>query len=108
MLLFFFTCQVSGPTDSTRSATDSTRSAPNLRETAPLSGGMARLLVLGGTGFVGLEVCRAAVRDGFSVTALSRRGKPSCALDSELAKVQWIACDATQSGRLRAIIGTQS
>jgi hypothetical protein len=49
-----------------------------------------KLLVIGGNGFVGREVCREAVRKGFLVTSLSRRGAPS-ELDSLLSKVDWRA-----------------
>ena len=35
-----------------------------------------RLLVLGGTGFLGQTICRRAVLEGYSVTSLSRRGLP--------------------------------
>ena len=49
------------------------------------------LLVLGGSGFVGREVCRNAVERGYRVTSLSRRGvnpEPASAL---LAQVQWLS-----------------
>lgn len=35
-----------------------------------------KLLVLGGTGFLGQTVCRRALLEGYSVTSLSRRGLP--------------------------------
>lgn len=35
-----------------------------------------KILVLGGTGFLGQEVCQRAVAEGYSVTSLSRRGLP--------------------------------
>lgn len=53
------------------------------------------LLVLGGSGFVGREVCRNAVQQGYKVTSLSRRGinpEPDSAL---MAQVEWRAGDAT-------------
>lgn len=44
-------------------------------EEATTPGNGRRLLVLGGNGFVGREVCRLAVQRGFAVTSLSRRGE---------------------------------
>lgn len=35
-----------------------------------------KLLVLGGTGFLGQTVCRRALLEGYTVTSLSRRGQP--------------------------------
>jgi uncharacterized protein YbjT (DUF2867 family) len=35
-----------------------------------------KVLVLGGTGFVGTEVCKQARQAGYDVVALSRRGVP--------------------------------
>mmetsp|Transcript_13195 Transcript_13195/g.36436 ORF Transcript_13195/g.36436 Transcript_13195/m.36436 type:complete len:327 (-) Transcript_13195:109-1089(-) len=42
-----------------------------------------KVLVLGGTGFVGQTVCRRASLEGYSVTSLSRRGLPPSAADSK-------------------------
>jgi uncharacterized protein YbjT (DUF2867 family) len=49
---------------------------------------MKKLVVLGGTGFVGRAVCREAVQRGWRVSSLSRRGTPQ-GLDSLLEKVEW-------------------
>ncbi|KAL7746730.1 hypothetical protein RI367_007893 [Sorochytrium milnesiophthora] len=38
---------------------------------------MVDLLVVGGTGFVGVHICRAAVRRGWTVASLSRRQHPT-------------------------------
>jgi NAD(P)-dependent dehydrogenase (short-subunit alcohol dehydrogenase family) len=35
-----------------------------------------KVLVLGGTGFLGQTICRRALLEGYSVTSLSRRGRP--------------------------------
>jgi len=42
-----------------------------------------KLLVLGGTGFVGATVAKLALDRGYDVVSLSRRGQPSA--DSKLA-----------------------
>lgn len=36
-----------------------------------------KLLVLGGTGFLGQTICKRAALEGYAVTSLSRRGLPS-------------------------------
>lgn len=48
------------------------------------------ILVLGGSGFVGQEVCLEGLRRGWSVTSLSRSGTPSQALTPQLlSQVTW-------------------
>ena len=62
-----------------------------------IGGGSAksRLLVIGGNGFVGRQVCKYAVRSGkFDVTSLSRRGQCPKPDDAELSQVEWVAGDA--------------
>jgi len=53
------------------------------------------VLVLGGTGFVGLQVCRLLKQAGHDVTAVSRRGKPDPnQTDMQgLEGVKWVAAD---------------
>ena len=41
------------------------------------NGTKGRLLVLGGTGYLGQEVCKKAIEQGYSVVTLSRRGTPT-------------------------------
>jgi phosphoglycerate dehydrogenase-like enzyme len=38
--------------------------------------GKKKVMVLGGTGFVGQEICKQALEAGFDVVAVSRRGVP--------------------------------
>lgn len=47
-----------------------------------------RVVVLGGSGFVGTAICKAAVSNGIEVVSLSRSGKPSYA-DSWADQVTW-------------------
>lgn len=51
-----------------------------------------KLVVLGGTGFLGKRICEAAVEANFKVTSLSRSGK---AVSSEAwaQEVEWKSCD---------------
>jgi len=42
----------------------------------PPSGSKGRILILGGSGFLGQNVARRAILEGYSVVSLSRRGKP--------------------------------
>lgn len=52
----------------------------------------ARIIVTGGNGFIGMQVCRIAVAQGLHVVSVARRGKP--ALDAPwINNVQWIAGD---------------
>ena len=53
-----------------------------------------KVVVFGGTGYVGSQVCERLAEKGYQVTAVSRRGenpRPGSALD----RVQWVKGDAT-------------
>mgnify|MGYP006293394353 FL=1 len=53
---------------------------------------MATLLVVGGSGFIGRDVCRFAVRDGHEVRSVSRSGRPD--VDEDWAgAVSWTSAD---------------
>ena len=67
------------------------------------SGGK-RLLVLGGSGFVGREVCRNAVACGYEVTSLSRRGVSPDPSDSALAQVDWVSGDANDAATIEGLV----
>jgi len=56
-----------------------------------------RVLVIGGTEFVGLHVVRALVRDGHEVVVLNRGRRPE-----RLAGIRTIVCDRTDHAALRA------
>lgn len=64
------------------------------------------LLVLGGSGFVGREVCRNAVSQGFRVTSLSRRGQNPEPDSPQLQQVAWISGDATDSSTVNKLVGS--
>ncbi|MCO5581331.1 hypothetical protein L7F22_035212 [Adiantum nelumboides] len=51
-----------------------------------------KIVVLGGSGFVGSAVCKAAVAQGIDVVSLSRSGRPSYT-DAWADQVVWIAGD---------------
>lgn len=49
-----------------------------------------KLLVLGGSGFIGSNVCRIAVQEGHDVISVSRRGRPGEARGLWADRVQWV------------------
>lgn len=51
-----------------------------------------RVVVLGGSGFVGSAICKAAVSKGIEVISLSRSGRPSYS-DSWVDQVNWVTGD---------------
>lgn len=51
-----------------------------------------KLVVLGGSGFVGSAICKAAVSKGIEVTSLSRSGRPRVS-ESWVDQVNWIPGD---------------
>ncbi|KAF9168225.1 hypothetical protein DFQ26_000462 [Actinomortierella ambigua] len=69
-----------------------------------------KLLVVGGTGGVGLQVCKLAVARGWDVSSLSRRGTPS-RLDADsktstawMDKVNWAKGDSLQPSTYQDLI----
>lgn len=55
-----------------------------------------KLLVLGGSGFIGSEVCRLAAKDGHQVISVSRHGRPSHVSSEWADAVQWIEGNALE------------
>ena len=51
-------------------------SSRSVSSTALQAADKGTILVLGGTGFLGQNVCQQATREGYSVVSLSRRGQP--------------------------------
>ena len=56
-----------------------------------------RLCVLGGSGYVGREVCKRAVERGWEVASLSRRGENPLPGDAALDCVEWTSGDAADA-----------
>lgn len=58
---------------------------------------MSSIAVLGGNGFVGRKICEVGIRLGWSVTSLSRSGKPPAAIShadhSWISQVKWEKAD---------------
>jgi len=63
-----------------------------------------RLLVLGGGGFVGSEVCKNAVDCGYTVTSLTRRGENPDPKDARLTQVTWLSGDATDAKTVTSLV----
>lgn len=57
-------------------ASSSSSSSSSSSRTEKDKGNKGKLLVLGGTGFLGQTVCKRAIAEGYQVTSLSRRGLP--------------------------------
>ena len=76
--------------------------AASLSPSSPMG---ERLLVLGGNGYAGREICRTAVRAGFKVTSLSRRGQNPLPNDPLLSEVEWTAGNALDQATLNAAVG---
>lgn len=63
-----------------------------------VQGALKKLLVVGGNGFIGSAVCRAALRHGYQVTSISSSGRPFQTPKGHTPawteKVQWLTADA--------------
>lgn len=81
--------------------------ASTMQLAAPFKGGTSRtkLLVIGGNGFVGREVCKYAVQNGFAVTSLSRRGQTPDPEDELLSQVDWHAGNALDKATVDKYVG---
>jgi len=64
-----------------------------------------KLLVIGGNGYVGREVCKNAVQMGYAVTSLSRRGECPDASDPFLSQVEWRAGNALDKPTIKEAVG---
>ncbi|XP_060207681.1 uncharacterized protein At1g32220, chloroplastic-like isoform X2 [Lycium barbarum] len=63
-----------------------------------------RIVVLGGSGFVGSAICKAAVSEGIEVISLSRSGRPSYS-GSWVDQVTWITGDVFYANWDEVLVG---
>eukprot|EP00967_Tisochrysis_lutea_P095575 scaffold139442_cov15-Tisochrysis_lutea.AAC.1 len=61
-----------------------------------------RLVVIGGSGYVGRRVVSLALERGHAVRAVSRSGSPPT---SALSQAEWLSADMRQSERVREAVG---
>lgn len=69
-----------------------------------LTPGATKLLVIGGNGYVGREVCKNAVQKGYKVTSVSRRGECPDPNDEWLSQVEWRAGNALDKPTVNALV----
>lgn len=53
---------------------------------------MSQVLVIGGSGFIGRQVCKTALNSGHNVRSISRSGRPQVS-GSWTSEVEWISAD---------------
>ncbi|KAH7668719.1 putative oxidoreductase protein [Dioscorea alata] len=63
-----------------------------------------KIVVLGGSGFVGTAICKVAVSEGFKVVSLSRSGRPSSS-DSWVDQVTWVEGDVFHARWDEVLVG---
>lgn len=101
--------RTSSSPDAETSATRASRSLVPRRAAATAAvskpGEGKKLLVLGGNGYVGREVCKLAVARGYQVTSLSRRGVNPDIKDKTLSAVNWVRGDAADEATVRNLVG---
>jgi nucleoside-diphosphate-sugar epimerase len=71
---------------------------------APSGDARPRVLVLGGSGFVGSAITERALARGYAVTSVSRRGAPPDASEGALRAVDWRVGDAADPAVARDIL----
>jgi NAD dependent epimerase/dehydratase family len=101
----------SGVRKSSSGRKSSSRSSSSSSDTTMESKKKGKLLVLGGTGFLGEHVCKKAVLEGYQVTSLSRRGLPPSSTASAQAehsswskKIDYRSGDARQKDVISKIL----
>ena len=66
-----------------------------------------KLLVIGGNGYAGREICKNAVKAGYQVTSLSRRGQNPIPGDELLQQVQWTSGNALNQADVDAAVANK-
>jgi nucleoside-diphosphate-sugar epimerase len=71
-----------------------------------IQGAMAKLVVPGGNGFIGSEICRVAVQNGHDVAAFGRTGRPPLtpARHPWVGNVEWRAADVFEPDTWRDLL----
>lgn len=62
------------------------------------------IVVFGGTGYVGSQVCERLVKKGYTVKGVSRRGANPSPENLVLDQVQWISADATNKKQVEEVV----
>lgn len=79
------------------------------RDTAGSGGTKGKLLVLGGTGFIGSKICERALSSGYDVVSISRRGDPPGDPhrypDGVWNRVDWRKGDCVQPDTIATVLG---
>merc|ERR1712087_294276 len=63
-----------------------------------------RLVVVGGSGYVGTRIMRAALMRGVNVASVSRRGKPHTDVAQSLEGAEWISADVEDDEQLAGAV----
>ncbi len=66
--------------------------------------GKGRILILGGSGFLGENIACRAIREGYAVTSISRRGRPAGDNDACRNKIDYRIGDARDLKTIEAIL----
>ena len=77
----------------------SRRVVPARASSGSVASPLGRVLVLGGTGFVGSRICLELLEAGYAVTSISRRGTPPSSDDGDAT-----AASGNRAARLRASV----
>jgi nucleoside-diphosphate-sugar epimerase len=85
----------------------STALTPGVTDTYFMSTKPLRILVFGGTGFVGSLLVSKALQRGHDVVALSRRGRPK-QLVGGTKEARWLQCDVANQKQLFDILQTEN
>lgn len=66
-----------------------------------------KVVVFGGTGYVGSQVCERLAKKGYQVTGVSRRGQNPRPGNAALDQVTWVQGDATDKRAVETLVANQ-